>query len=149
MIKWLKDLFNDTENTPQQQDSNHVVAALLLEVARADDLIDIYEKTLLENALLTLTKLPITDVKIMIVQAQKTVEDAESIHKFTQHINLHYTLENKLNLLSQLWQMAYADGEIDKYEEHIIRKIADLLHLRHSEYIQCKLSAKNSQSNTN
>jgi uncharacterized tellurite resistance protein B-like protein len=148
MIKWLKDLFNDIENTPKQQDSNHVVAALLLEVARADDHIHTSEKALLENVLLALTKLPLADVKTMMEQAQKTVEDAESIHKFTQHINLHYSLENKLNLLLQLWQMAYADGEIDRYEEHIIRKISDLLHLRHSEYIQCKLNAKNAQPNT-
>ncbi len=39
-----------------------------------------------------------------------------------------------------LWKVAYADGELASIEEHIIRKIADLLHLRHSEYIQTKLN---------
>jgi uncharacterized tellurite resistance protein B-like protein len=41
-----------------------------------------------------------------------------------------------------MWKVAYADGELDKHEENIIRRIADLLHIRHSEYIRCKLGAK-------
>mgnify|MGYP003316830790 CR=1 FL=1 len=43
--------------------------------------------------------------------------------------------------MTALWQVALADDYLDKYEESIIRKISDLIHLRHSEYIQCKANA--------
>ena len=45
--------------------------------------------------------------------------------------------------MTALWQVALADDYLDKYEESIIRKISDLIHLRHSEYIQCKSNARN------
>ena len=51
-------------------------------------------------------------------------------------------------MLELLWQGAYADGELSSIEEHIIRKIADLLHLRHSEYIQTKLNIQAKTSTT-
>lgn len=145
MIKWLKSLLDD-EPAHAAQDINQMVAALLLEVARADDHLAPREMQLLENILGKLTQLPSNDIKQMIQQTTRNVEDAESLHKFTRHINDQYTLEQKKELLLQLWHMAYADGQIDQYEEHIIRRIADLLHLRHSEYIQCKLSAKDNVS---
>ena len=44
--------------------------------------------------------------------------------------------------MTTLWRVAYADGKLDKYEENIIRRIADLIHIRHSEYIKCKVIAK-------
>lgn len=146
MIKWLKNLLNE-EPATAAQDINHMVAALLLEVARADDHIDAKEMQLLESILGKLTQLTPQDIKQMIQQTTRNVENAESLHKFTRHINEHYDLEKKKELLLQLWHMAYADGEVDQYEEHIIRRIADLIHLRHSEYIQCKLTAKNIRGN--
>lgn len=45
-------------------------------------------------------------------------------------------------MVELLWQVALADGELANIEEHIIRKIADLLHLNHTEYIQTKLRVK-------
>jgi uncharacterized tellurite resistance protein B-like protein len=41
-----------------------------------------------------------------------------------------------------LWQLAYADQTIDKFEEHLIRKLAELLHVPHKHFIQAKHSAK-------
>jgi uncharacterized tellurite resistance protein B-like protein len=46
--------------------------------------------------------------------------------------------------MSAMWLVAFADGHLDKHEEGIIRRVADLLHLRHSEFIQCKISARDS-----
>jgi uncharacterized tellurite resistance protein B-like protein len=47
----------------------------------------------------------------------------------------------KNNIIENLWRVAYADSYIDKYEEYYIRKIADLLHISHSNYIKAKLEA--------
>jgi len=53
-------------------------------------------------------------------------------------INKGFTQEQKVTLIKTLWQIAYADGELDKYEEHMVRKMADLLHVPHLEFIKTK-----------
>ena len=78
----------------------------------------------------------------LISLSKAEVEDATSLYQFTKQINDHYDLEGKLQLLTSMWKVAYADGELDKHEENIIRRVAGLLHIRHSEYIRCKLDAK-------
>ena len=54
----------------------------------------------------------------------------------------YYSLDERIKIVTLLWKVAYADGELANIEEHIIRKIADLLHLRHSEYIATKITAE-------
>mgnify|MGYP003638398853 CR=1 FL=1 len=76
------------------------------------------------------------------------IENATDFYQFTSTINENYSLEQRVKMLELLWQVAYADGELASIEEHIIRKISDLLHLRHSEYIQTKLDNQPKLSTT-
>jgi uncharacterized tellurite resistance protein B-like protein len=46
----------------------------------------------------------------------------------------------RLVLLNQLWQLAWADGNVDPNEEMMLRKVADLLFIRHSDFIKAKLA---------
>ncbi len=69
---------------------------------------------------------------------------ATDFHEFTGLLNDHYTVEQKVRLIRLLWKVALADGKVHAYEEHLIRRISDLLHLRHSEYIQAKLAEMHS-----
>ena len=48
-----------------------------------------------------------------------------------------------IELLSRLWKLAFADGSLDKYEDHLIRKISDLIHISHSDFIRIKLECRN------
>ena len=50
----------------------------------------------------------------------------------------HLDREEKVRVLEYLWQIAYADNVLDKYEEHAIRKVADLLYLSHADFITAK-----------
>jgi len=65
---------------------------------------------------------------------------ATDFHEFTRLLNEHYSVEQKVRLVRLLWKVALADGKVHAYEEHLIRRISDLMHLRHSEYIQAKLA---------
>ena len=49
--------------------------------------------------------------------------------------------DDKVQLITSLWKVAYADGDLDKYEEHLIRRVADLLYVPHDAFIRAKLSA--------
>ena len=75
----------------------------------------------------------------VVALADKQAQDATSLHQFTAQLK-QLSYEARLTLLDSLWQQAYADGVLDPNEEAMLRKIADLLFIRHSDYIQAKLA---------
>jgi uncharacterized tellurite resistance protein B-like protein len=145
MIKALKSLFEparrETEETLQHR-LRLAAAALLVETARADFSQNAVELAKLEQLLASALKLRADEVQSLVATARENVEDATSLYDFTRVINEHCTPEQKLQLIGAMWTVAYADGDADKYEEHLIRNVADLLYVPHSNYIQCKLAAR-------
>ena len=82
------------------------------------------------------------DIDVLFEQAKQGVEDANDLYQFTKVINAQASLDEKINLLKGLWLVALADGDLDAYEDHRIRRISELLFLSHSEFIQSKLAAQ-------
>ena len=82
------------------------------------------------------------ELEILLKLALEEKHAAIDYHQFTSLINQHYSQEQKIKLIEMLWQLAYADHTIDKFEEHLIRKLAELLHVPHKHFIQAKHSAK-------
>ena len=113
-------------------------AVMLCEVMRADGHFDQQEQAKLALLLVEQFHLNEQEVKQIIDQALIQSEQATDFYRYTSKINQHFSIEQRVSIVKQLWKMAYADGELASIEEHVIRKIADLLHLRHSEYIQTK-----------
>ena len=66
---------------------------------------------------------------------------ATDYYQFTSLINEFYTQQQKRELITRLWHMAYADNRIHKFEEHLVRRLADLLHVPHSAFMQSKHEA--------
>ena len=116
-------------------------AALLIEVARADyDWVKEEEHALVDQ-LVSILDLSREEVNGLIVVAENTVEESTSLYDFTSVINENLTKQQKFSLLHGMWKVALADGNLDRYEEHLIRKVADLLHLPHADYIKAKFMA--------
>ena len=146
MINKIKDFFN--KKTEKAADSSHSVvniatAALLIEVMTIDGNMDTNEIASIKKNLSEILDISESEILELIELSQEEVEEATSLYQFTKEINSHFDLDQKLELMTALWQVALADDYLDKYEESIIRKISDLIHLRHSEYIQCKSNARN------
>ena len=117
-------------------------AVLLCEVMRADSAFTEEEQDALSLILIeqfNLTPLEVTDI---LEKAFELSENASDFYQFTSKINQYYSLDERIKIVTLLWKVAYADGELANIEEHIIRKIADLLHLRHNEYIATKIAAQ-------
>lgn len=117
-------------------------AALLIETARADFTQDGKEEAALALLLTKNLNLKPADVQQLIEQAGSQVDEATSLYEFTREINDHYSAGEKLKLIEMMWKVAYADGRLDKYEEHLIRQVAELTYVPHQDYIRCKLDAK-------
>jgi uncharacterized tellurite resistance protein B-like protein len=106
------------------------VAALLVEILRADFDVSADERRQVLGSLQRMLELdPVACEELL----------AHDLYQFTSAINRAYSPEDKLRLLEELWRVAHADERLNKYEEHLIRRIADLLHVRHSEFIATKL----------
>ncbi len=147
MIAALKALFvqpvKESEES-QQYRLNLATAALLIETARADFTQDAQEQAAMEQLLSSSLKLDKQQVHELVVTAENKVDDATSLYEFTREINDHYSPEQKIQLIKAMWTVAYADGKLGKYEEHLIRQVADLIYVPHQDYIRSKLAAKES-----
>ncbi len=124
-------------------------AVLLFEVMRADQNYDAAEKDKIVSLLQQQFSLNKADVLDILAVAEDESHHASDFYRFTSLINQHYELSDRIKIVELLWQVAYADQHLDAIEEHVIRRIADLLHLRHGEYIQCKLKIQNAQQTDN
>ena len=121
---------------------NLAAAALLIEVARADFEFDADEQRAIETLLADTLGLQSGEIRELVQLATEESREATSLHQFTRLINETHSLEEKRHLMEQLWRVAFADGRIDRYEEQLLRRIADLLHLRHKEFMQAKHAAE-------
>ncbi|HSC69371.1 MAG TPA: TerB family tellurite resistance protein [Cellvibrio sp.] len=118
------------------------VAALLVEVAMADHQFASQEIDNLSVILERKFSLAQDELADLINLAKNETNHATSLHQFTQLINQYCSTEEKFNLMKAMWEMAYSDGNLDKYEDYIIRKIADLIYVPHTEFIRAKSVVK-------
>ena len=116
--------------------------ALLLETSMADNLLDESEIKTLKATLINDFKLEETEIDELIEISKKNVDDSTSLYDFTRDINDNFEAKERIKLIESMWKIAYADGNIDKFEEHIIRKVSNLIYVSHSDFIKAKISAK-------
>ncbi len=146
MIGALKALFEPPgRETPEERTHRRhlAAAALLIETARADFTQDGREQAAMERLLSSTLDLTRDDVRELVALASQQVDRATSLYEFTRMINDHSSAAEKLQLIETMWSVAYADGNLDKYEEHLIRRVAELIYVPHSDYIRVKLAARN------
>ena len=145
MIKNIKtyfeSLFND-DSTDEPSDDKTIelaTAVLMVEISLADDHIQEEERSAIKVVLLEHFKLSKKEINEIMKLAVNEVNHAVSLYEFTQFLNDTLCMSDKVHIIEHLWHIAYADSVLDKYEEYYIRKIADLLYISHSDYIQTKL----------
>lgn len=148
MIRALKKLFQNPAGDAQHSadEIRHLAAAaLLIEVARADSAQDAAEEAALAGLLRNTLHLDEQDLETLLRKADAAVDSATSLYEFTRLVNEHYAYEDKRALVQSMWQVAYADASLDKYEEHLIRRVAELIYLNHRDFIRTKHAARLSQ----
>ncbi|QSX37118.1 tellurite resistance TerB family protein [Shewanella sedimentimangrovi] len=140
MIAALKNLLNAKWQQAGQpeEDIGLAAAVMLVEVVLADDELSQTESRLLPELLMELLEINETAANQLIADAKLHHQSATSLFEFTDKLNHRFDLQQKQALLLAMWRLAFADGKLCRYEEQIIRKSADLLHLRHSEVIQLR-----------
>ena len=144
-MNFFKKIFqNEETEDPTLDDKTSIKAcvALLLETSMADEILDESELMALKNTLQKDFQINEDEIDELIDLAKENVEDSTSLYEFTRDINDNFDAAERVKLIESMWKIAYADGNIDKYEEHIIRKVSNLIYVAHSDFIKAKLSAK-------
>ena len=113
-------------------------AALLVEMSRADHEVTPVERGAIERALRHVFDLDPAAAAGLYREAERHADEATSLYEFTRLVNDHFQPAEKENLIELLWFVAFADGELDKYEEHLVRRVADLVYVSHGAFIRTK-----------
>tara|TARA_B100001123_G_scaffold194684_1_gene221893 strand:+ start:2438 stop:2902 length:465 start_codon:yes stop_codon:yes gene_type:complete len=129
-----------------QEQINMACAALLLEVAEADYADDPEETRTIISALETHLSLNYSEVQTLLEKAKEETPGATDLFPYTHLLNENLDHEDKCAILTAMWRVAFADGNIDKYEELLIRRVQDLLRLDHSDFIAAKQAARPPQN---
>ena len=116
-------------------------AALLVEMSRADFQVQGPEVQRVRQLLATEFSLDDTDATVLFEHGETQADSATSLYEFTGLINSAFDADHKARLIRMLWDVAVADGQVDRYEDHLVRKVADLIHVPHSVFIRTKLAA--------
>jgi len=144
MLKAIKKFFDENMQTTEQDGVNdtsrlHVAcAALLLEMARADYNVQDEELAQVADSIQAMFSLSSEDTKKLLELAEQEADDAICHYEFVTLINKDFSKADKITLVEMLWQVAYADEHLEKYEEAMVRKISDLLYVKHSDFIAAK-----------
>lgn len=143
MLRRLLDFLKEPEGaTDTERMVMLAAAALLLEVAWADQDISEAELATIERQLGNQFGLSPDDVNELIEESRQNHGDSVGVYSYTRTINDAWEEPRKFELILALWRLALSDDQLHRYEEHTIRRIAELLYVSHARFIEAKLKAK-------
>ena len=144
----LHKLFRSSEPQSSAFDQEHALhvatATLLVEVCRADFVEQQSELDRMRQLLAQQFSLNETDLDELMIQARESSDKLVSIQHITRLLNEQFDASMKVRVVEMMWQVVYADGIKDRYEEHLIRQVSELLYLPHSKFIQARHKAEQS-----
>jgi len=153
MLKSVQRFYNDFLNprpapggvTSQEADARSLrlaTAALLIEVTRADDQVVEVEQAVVARALRETFGLSDAETAELVELADAQAREATSLYQFTHLIDKGFDPDKKRGVVALLWRVVFADSRMEAHEEALVRKVADLIHVPHEDFINTKLAAR-------
>ncbi len=133
------------ENVTPQHDARVAVCALLLEMAKIDETFTSAEMSQIISILKDKYGLLVEDAEALISAAEQELDGSIDYWQFARLINANYSTEEKIDIIEMLWRIVFVDGNMDKYENHLMHKLADLLRLTHQQLIDAKIKVLRSK----
>ena len=130
------------DETSREAALRMATAVLMLDVARADHAFDETEYDRVLRLVESHFDLPPEDAAKLVVEADGRAEELVSLHEFTQLLHNHLDEEEKARIVGLLWKIAYADGRLHMYEDSLVLKISDLLHVSRGRVMRLKHDAQ-------
>jgi len=132
----------EVDTTAREEVLRLATAVLMIDVARADH---IFEDSEFDRVLKLVERhfdLTAEQAAELVNIADEKAEDLVSLHEFTQRLHNNLNEREKERVIGMLWEIAYADGQLDKYEDSLVLKISDLLHVSRGRVMRLKHDAR-------
>jgi len=143
MLKAIKSFFEEKISSDKEQDSDHALklatAALMIEMMLNDGETHEAEEKVLKQRLRETFDLSEDETHELFELGHDEIKEAVDFHQFTTLIAKNFSQPEKIQIIENLWAIAYADNHIDPYEELLVRRISDLIFVNHSDFINAKL----------
>ena len=143
-MKLLNKLFPKTNNEVSDDNSSDIdqlqmaTCILLIEVSKSDDDFDIQEQNKIKDLVKKKFNIPQEKIDSIFSHCNKEHDSMTSLYDWTEVINNECNYEQKCMIIGFMWDIAFTDSKIDKYEDFTIRKVADLIYVKHKDFIALK-----------
>ena len=125
---------NITDSTKTQL----AAACILLSVADADEILEDKELDTINVILQDFFTIDTKATSSLMEKAQSEWKKSTGIFEFGNQLNEGFSHDDKIDFISCVFEVAYADGELHYLEHHTVKKIANILHLDKNELISAK-----------
>jgi uncharacterized tellurite resistance protein B-like protein len=145
MLTSIQALLKKTIPAPQevqldrQQALQLATVALLTEVARADYGVSDEERETILRIIERYYSVSASRAVEIADAAENHAKDMTSLYPLTRLITRECSIEERVEIVRLLWEVTFSDGRVDKHEEHLVRKVADLLYVPHNQFIKTRL----------
>ncbi|MCK5662704.1 MAG: TerB family tellurite resistance protein [Thiotrichaceae bacterium] len=151
MLQKIKQFFDNNLSTAEQNESQQqlqlATSALFIEMMLQDGKTQKIEKQAVVIAINTHFNISAQQLDELFMLAEDEIKHATDYYQFTQLINKSFSQTQKIQIIENLWTIAYADAHLDDMEEHMVRKIAELIHVPHMQFIKAKHKVQNNNVN--
>ncbi|HUG78293.1 MAG TPA: TerB family tellurite resistance protein [Burkholderiales bacterium] len=142
MLKALKRAFATAQSDHalpghERRQLHLAVAVLLHEAGRADYVESDAESAAAHHALTEILSLDPKHAAELLTHAREKAQQLTSFYAPVSVIKREFSLDERTLLVEHLWRIAFAEGGLDQYEDHYVRKIAHLLYVPNT---QCMLA---------
>jgi uncharacterized tellurite resistance protein B-like protein len=117
-------------------------ATLLVEMVRMDGEMDVAERAAIIQAVRSKFGLSPDEADTLFRLAEEESRQATDYFQFTSLLNQNFSAGQKVQMIEHMWRVAYADSTLSAWEQHLVRKVADLLHVSQGDYIAAKMRAR-------
>ena len=134
--------FFEKKNKGNADNTNILIAALLIHAAKIDDNYTNVEKEIIKKALISLNAITPNEAEELLLQAEKKEQESNQIIEFTKEIKKN-SMEFRLKIIEILWKIVYSDASSDSYESYLIRRVCGLLYISDRDSGMIKLKVQN------
>jgi uncharacterized tellurite resistance protein B-like protein len=118
------------------------VAVLLHEARRADSEEGEGEPEAELAALVDLLGLDAAQAAAVLQEGRVAAHKLASFYAPVHAIKREFSQERRVRLVEHLWRVAFADGQLNLYEDHYVRKIAHLLYVPNTQNMLARNRAR-------
>ena len=143
-MKLLNKLFPKLKDEVSNDNSSDIdqlqiaTCILLIEVSKSDDDFDIKEQDKIKDLVKKKFNIPQDKIDNIFMHCNKEHDSMTSLYDWTEVVNKECSYEQKCMIIGYMWDIAFTDSKIDKYEDFTIRKVADLIYVKHKDFIALK-----------